>query len=145
MDENMYFDIEENVLVEVRGDEACIVIPDGVAVIKKCVFRRSAMKEVRFPESLRAIERAAFSGCIELASVWIPDGVERIAAFAFSACEALRDVVLPASLKRIRAGCFSRDYALQSISIPDVVTQVGTRLSPTASRCAALCCPRPLR
>ena len=110
------------------------VIPEGVASIGEQAYYSSAIKEVKFPSSLKTIESRAFASCRELQKVVIPgnvksvessafwscmieevvveDGVETIEARAFAACRNLREVSLPASLKkfgetgRFNAGVF---------------------------------------
>lgn len=125
----MYFDIENNVLVEIRGDEEHIVIPDGMIRIEQGVFRDSKMKEVEFPESLRAIERSAFCRCKELTSVTLPAGVEHIGTFAFSACEALRMLLRGlCAAQHQNSGCSDPDWNGGFLSLPVIEQRYVARI-----------------
>ena len=49
----MIFDIENNVLTGIRGDETTIEIPQGVVQINRAVFNKSTARNVIFPKSLK--------------------------------------------------------------------------------------------
>ena len=61
------FEIEGGILRRYRGDEAHVVIPEGVTEIGKL----------------------AFWGCKSLASVTIPESVTQIGSYVFALCEGL--------------------------------------------------------
>jgi hypothetical protein len=92
---------------------------------------------VIIPNSVTSIERYAFSGCRNLASVTIPDSVTSIGDGAFTDCESLTSVIIPNSVTSIDngwtydagrsyEGAFAGCYSLTSVTIPDSVTSIGS-------------------
>lgn len=78
------FVIENGVLIEYRGDDTDIVIPDNVV----------------------GIGDEAFADCGDICSVVIPDGVTEIGEDAFAWCYELQSIVIPESVADIKWSTF---------------------------------------
>lgn len=61
-------------------------------VLPEMVFCNLNLTEVQLPETLKSIDRIAFSGCKELNKLTIPSSVTSIGRQAFSYCSGLTDV-----------------------------------------------------
>ena len=95
MDSNLDFVIENGVLVQYKGPDGDVVIPDGVTEIGVWAFSYHAgLKSVTIPESVREIGEYAFFYCEGLTSVTIPEGVAKIHTCAFENCEGLTSVII---------------------------------------------------
>ena len=80
------------------------------------VFRKCyALKKVKLPKSIKAIQAHAFERCKNLRTVDIPEGVERIGARSFRLCESLKSIKFPSTLKEIEGEAFEDIYGLSKI------------------------------
>ena len=95
---------------------------------EKGVFRRTALKSVELPSTLRRIEFGAFCSCEDLKDVTLPDGLEYIgnAAFADSELDASSCQIRCA---RSRRKCFV-DAEASWLSCSGRECQTGTRRRP---------------
>ncbi len=99
-----------------------IIIPsevDGVPVIgiKEGVFEdNDRLAQIVLPETLRAIDARAFSGCDSLTEVVLPSSLEYIGDEAFHACTSLKSVTIGQNVRFIGNGAFSDCVALAEIS-----------------------------
>ena len=101
----------EDVLLEYTGDDAVVVVPDGIKIIAANAFsnisekdefiKDSKITEIILPEGLKTIEYGAFEGQTNLLCINIPEGVEVIESSAFSFCDNIREIILPKSIKEI--------------------------------------------
>lgn len=80
-------------------DEGNVVVPEGVKYIAPFVFQRKLMKTLQLPQSLQAIDEAAFEYCSNLEKLIIPDNVKEIGDHAFSGCDNLTEIHLPKDIK----------------------------------------------
>lgn len=77
-----------------------VKLPDGKSVINQLqaigdkAFRRTAIKEINFPNTLLSIGMEAFQFCNELTSVYIPSEVNAIYSRAFSDCDKLVEILV---------------------------------------------------
>ncbi len=55
-------------------------------------MQENSPKKITIPDSVKTIERHAFSYCTSLEEVIIPEGVETIGRGAFGGCESLRQI-----------------------------------------------------
>ncbi len=97
------FEIVDKILVDYKGQQQEVLIPQGVVDIKKY----------------------AFLNCESITGVVIPEGVIKIGESAFAGCKNLENVVLPESLITIDEEAFRGCTSLKEISIPDNVTTLG--------------------
>ena len=137
----MAFTIIANTLKKYEGNEAHVIIPEGIEAIADYAFYGAAMMEqVTFPESLREIGSDVFYGCEKLKEAWIPDGVSWMGSAVFSRCANLekvrlskrltslpkitffqcanlKEVILP-SVRRLSRACFQQCHSLETIGLP---------------------------
>lgn len=119
---------------------------DVVAIASSGFKNRTEIEYVVLPDTIRSIEKEAFSGCTRLARISFPDGVEMIgdSAFkgtaveavdlpgsvrsigkdAFSGCTQLTSLTLTSGLQRIESGAFS-GTGLDTLFLPETVNMVG--------------------
>ncbi len=101
------YQIENGVLLRYSGESHSLVIPAGVRVIGKDVFKGMAwLTDVVLPEGLTEIDDNAFKGCRQLAAIRFPEGLQRIGHFAFHRCHSLVSVLLPDSVTTLGTGVF---------------------------------------
>lgn len=100
--------IEERSFAHMYGLKTEVVIPEGVTEIGEGAFSCSYMPSVRFPSTLRKIEKQAFMYAHNLTKITLPDGLETIGDEAFDGCYFKKAIVLPASIKSIGKKAFHR-------------------------------------
>ena len=83
------------------GLQTEVVIPEGVTEIGESAFSCSHIPSVRFPSTLKKIEKQAFMYAFDLTKITLPDGLETIGDEAFGGCRFKKAIVLPASIKSI--------------------------------------------
>lgn len=108
-----------------EGECENIIIPEGVTVIATYAFRRSKIRSVILPSSLKYVHDSAFEECGRLTSVDFSKakGLEVIGANAFSST-GLLEAVLPDSVLEIGYGAFSICRSLMRIYIPSTVASM---------------------
>ena len=115
---------EENRLIGLNPDieEAPknMVIPEGIEIIGQGAFmskrfQHNNIKSVKFPDSLKKIEEAAFFQCIDLTDIQFGNGLECIEKNAFSSCIGLEEIVLPDNLQVIEGKAFANCSELKNI------------------------------
>lgn len=90
-----------------------------VTVIREEAFEDEIITSVVLPDSIREIQRSAFSTCRKLTSINLPDGLTDIAQNTFILCESLSNISLPKTVTKIHSGAFS-STALTSINLENV-------------------------
>ena len=120
------FNIKDGILVKYTGNEAEVVIPDGVTSIGEYPFWGcSRLTRVIIPNSVTSIGASAFYGCISLTGVIIPNSVTSIGVLAFWGCLSLTEVIIPNSVTSISDGAFYECRSLTRIDIPNSVKSIG--------------------
>ena len=137
---------DDGVLTKYTGNEATVVIPNGVTGIEWLAFKDcTALTDVTIPASVKSIEWDAFSGCESLETVtyngtlaqWcamdndyaLMDKAEHVILTG----ENNRDLkqattlVIPGDVERIGHNAFEHCTALTDVTIPDGVTSIGSR------------------
>lgn len=142
--------MEENPFIIVDGElRYCdiaepmeIVVPDGVTTICKDAFGNmmhyphdfytsestdieSSLFTIKLPESVKRIERLAFSNLAALTSVNIPEGVTEIGAYAFFNCLRLQSVTLSENVAKIGDYAFLNCKELNEVTINCKNAQIG--------------------
>lgn len=121
------FVIEKERLIQYKGKDAEVMIPDGITAIGTHAFYRNRkIKKVLIPEGVTKIEECAFGNCTKLSDVTIPDSVRIIETGAFSECDSLKSIVIPDGVTDIGEEAFCGCSDLEDISIPDSVICIGT-------------------
>ena len=137
------FAIKNGVLLRYSGLAVEIKIPENVEKIAEKAFKNCKNCETVFiPDSVRVIEREAFSGCpaskinlpINLKEIKpftfyrsaiteaiIPEGVEAVGDSAFFECFSLEKVVIPSSCRKVGANAFKGCSSLKELIIEEGV------------------------
>jgi hypothetical protein len=97
-----------------------IVIPDSVRSIDKFAFSNCGrLTYAAICEGVTSIKWSTFSGCSSLVSVMIPDSVTSIDGYAFHCCSSLTGVTIGSNVTSIKAGAFYGCSGLTSVTIPN--------------------------
>ncbi len=116
----MELNIVDGVLIEVKGKETHVKIPDGVKEISGKVFKNhEEIKTIEFPNDLERIGRDAFINCSSLTELHFPDNLKEINWNAFNGCIGLTKIHLPDSLEKIEDDIFSGCENLTTIHLPN--------------------------
>jgi len=87
----------------------------GLVSIGSYAFLKTKIKQITIPSSVKTIDVAAFSHCLELESVVLNEGVETISPSAFASNTRLIEFVVPASVKDIHELVFDKCTALEAV------------------------------
>lgn len=97
--------IIENGVLQYRGREKQVVIPEGVTKIGKRAFAAwMSLTRVTVPEGVEAINAEAFYECRELERIDLPASVKKIGESAFWGCSNHLTIYAP-------AGSYAQSYA----------------------------------
>lgn len=121
-------------IVGYTGDATNITIPstlDGYIVedIATYAFEdNTQITSVNFPKTLKKVEYCAFSGCTNLASIYVESGDIEFSYYTnsvFKGCNNLTNVTFANDIDKIPAGICWNLTNLKTIDIPDGVTKIG--------------------
>lgn len=101
-----------------------VTIPDGITAIGNAAFRKSSVKTVILPSSVKRIGASAFEQCGELTNIILPFKLKSIGDDAFNSCTALETMCLPESVEKIGAGIFMDCRSLTKVVLPAAVTEI---------------------
>lgn len=88
-----YTDGNEKILMDYTGENASVVIPEGVTEIYKyAFFNNTNITNVVISEGVTKIGSSSFSGCTNLTSITVPVSVTEVWGGVTSGCTALQDV-----------------------------------------------------
>lgn len=119
------FDVRHSFLCAYNGNDADVVIPEGIIKISAYCFKNKNIKSVTIPATVTEIETHAFDSCASLEKVDIKDGAAqgtglvRINTYAFNDCTSLRSITLPSTIKTIGHQAFTHCHALHEIILPE--------------------------
>ncbi len=112
------------------GSDTDIIIPDmaeGLPVLvigEKAFWDNETLKNVKFPESLRTVDRYAFQKCTSLTTVEFNKRLETINDYAFNQT-SITELDFPVSLALIGKYSFSECVGFTRLTIPPRVESVG--------------------
>lgn len=132
-------------LLEYKGKDKEVIVPDGIQVIGWCAFNNTKVQRVVLPKSVTQIEGYAFSNCKELEEIIIPYENCVIGEGAFQGCDKLvgdsefviqgsslfeykgsgKQVVVPNGVTTISTRVFSRNEVLESVVLPASLVEIG--------------------
>lgn len=93
-----------------------------VTTIGENAFNGVFMNSIKFPNSLKTIEKGAFDGT-GFINISLPEGIEKLGYNAFARCEYLKKVHLPSTLKDVSEDfIFGGCYNLESIEFDSQAT-----------------------
>lgn len=119
------FRMEGSRLVQYRGTETSVSIPDTVEVIGESAFENNTTVElVVVPNSVKRIEKYAFWGCDNLEQVVLGKGITEIGDFAFANCKGLEQMTIPSNVKYIGILAFADCVNMTDIGIPPEVVGI---------------------
>ena len=118
---NVEYEINENeVIIKGYSGGDKLIIPDYIenypvteiasGAFSAALMHAHSMKEIIFPNTLKVIRSAAFSGCYNLYKIIIPEGVTTIESSAFGGCIQLKTVILPKSVSNVDENAFTITY-----------------------------------
>lgn len=88
-----YNDGNKKILMDYTGENASVVIPEGVTEIYQYAFYNNTnITDVVISEGVTKIGAAAFSGCVNLTGITIPVSVTEAWGGVATGCTALQDV-----------------------------------------------------
>ena len=123
---NEDFEIDGTTLVNYKGSDSNVTIPDGITKIgDMAVDNRYGLKSITIPNSVKKIDKYAFFDCRNLTSITIPNSVTYIGMNAFNGCRNLVSITIPNSVKEIGGEVFRDCTSLKSIKIPNSVERIG--------------------
>ncbi|WP_044600268.1 leucine-rich repeat protein, partial [Candidatus Stoquefichus massiliensis] len=121
------FKIENNILVEYRGDAENVIIPDGVVEIGTSVFENNQIiKSVQFPETLRIIGKYAFRKCTNLVEAKLPSHLTTIDLWAFSHTK-LKKIYIPKTLNKTNTPFYNCEY-IEEVEFENGITEIPAEL-----------------
>jgi len=119
------FEIENGVLLQYRGQEAHVLVPEGVTSIGNYAFRKQKrLKTILFPRTLTSVGYRAFWKCRNLKWLVFPDAVTVITEEAFQHCQNLKSVTLEGTEMNIGKNAFRDCYKLKTLTISGKVRTI---------------------
>ena len=113
-----------------------IEIPDSVSAINLAAFSNfTNLKNIEIPDSVTSIDESAFSLCTSLKNIKLPNELTEISKKLFLNCTSLINVQMPNNITKIGEYAFYGCSSLKSIEIPDGVTTIDEQ---AFSNCSSL-------
>lgn len=124
IDNNSDFVIQDGVLVDYKGSDIYVVVPDGVTKIGDYAFAGcNSLKSIQLPNTVTYIGDYAFSSCNSLESIQLPERVTEMGEHAFMYCRSLKNLKIPEGATYIEFyGWGGND--LESIQFPSTITRI---------------------
>ncbi|HEX9059730.1 MAG TPA: leucine-rich repeat domain-containing protein, partial [Clostridia bacterium] len=120
------FFISGTTLVQYRGSEERVVVPDGIAVIVEKAFAgNGVVGKVILPDSVQEIREEAFADCLAMQTIDIKEGLNYLGKSAFENCVKLIRAELPESLTKIEKSAFNRCRKLNEVLFGSNVAEIG--------------------
>lgn len=118
------FTIRSGRLIEYRGQQETVIIPQGVEIICENAFLTGAkITKIILPPSIKEIDNRAFSKCVSLKEINLPSSLTRIGSYAFS-CTQIEKLDFPSSIMVIGTGAFEYTSIKEAI-LPHGITHMG--------------------
>lgn len=106
-----------------------VIIPEGVTNIGDGAFNSGdipmSYSEIKFPKTLKSIEREAFSNNDSVTEISLSDGLESIGTYAFAGNTSLVKVSIGDGITELSEGVFSGDTILKNVSLPYGLKSIG--------------------
>ena len=122
------FWIENSVLKEYNapksGNES-VVIPDGVTVIGKNVFKDCLATRIVVPEGVIRIAEGAFEYYPNLTSIVLPNTITKIEREAFASCKSLVSILIPDSVISLGERVFMWCEKLTEMTLSKGLLRIG--------------------
>lgn len=119
------FFISGTTLIQYRGNEERVVVPEGITVIGEKAFAgNEAVGKVVLPDSIKEIREEAFADCLLLQTINLDEGLEHIGQSAFENCLKLIRADLPESITIIEKSSFNRCKKLSEVVFGSKVKEI---------------------
>ncbi len=82
-------------------------------------FFTSVAEKIVIPDTVKVIDKMAFTDCSKLKEIVIPEGVEIIGDEVFAGCSSLEKITIPASVKEIGKNLFDSCTMLAEIEVAE--------------------------
>lgn len=102
-----------------------VILSRGLTEIGIAMFQKTNLVNIKIPQNITKINKAAFQACPKLQSLIIPDSVVNIEEQICYQCSQLTNVVLPTNIEIIPQLAFMDCNALTTITIPSNVKEIG--------------------
>lgn len=106
------------------ASEGGILYNKAKTTLIRCPIVSKKYVTVQIPDTVTALAKNAFAGCLLLEHITVPSGVRHIPDSAFSDCEHLSDVTISDGLELIESAAFIRCKSLHSITLPKTVKKI---------------------
>lgn len=111
-------------LISYFGTDSKFAVPLGVEIIgEKAFAENDFITEIKFPSTLRTIEKEAFQYCLKLNRVTIPESVISIGINTFYGCESLCEVHLNGKMDCIPSGAFM-GCRISRLVLPETLVEI---------------------
>lgn len=112
------FVIINGILLEYKGRQPEVIIPDNVEVIVESSFSDNKyIESVVMSDNVTKIGRYVFDNCINLKSIRLSENIASIDYYTFADCISLESIEIPESVKEIRTGAFSGCVRLNEVKV----------------------------
>ena len=117
--DNVLFSSDGKVLISYCSPKDEYAIPNGVERIGVGAFRDTPIRKISFPESLKIIDKEAFSSAEKLEDVKFPNSLKEIREKAFKWCSFKTNVVtFPCNIEKIDSDAFGFDWYIKMVKVP---------------------------
>lgn len=97
--------------------EGTLTVREGTtSIAEEALLRCKKLTGVSLPDSLKAIDRRAFSGCTNITAFDIPSAVDYIGTAAFLDCASITSIALPEAITEIAFSMFNGCTSLEEIN-----------------------------
>jgi len=127
VDDTLNFDIDEGLLIEYKGNQPVVVIPETVQYIDQQAFSSNqTMKALVIPSSVTFVDNNAFEYCPQLSGVYFPNSVIKLGENMFKESRQVSYIHLSNKITAIPKLAFADLENLKFINIPKKVTKIET-------------------
>lgn len=120
------FYIAGKVLMEYRGNEERVTIPDGIRIIAEgCFAGNEAIGRVILPDSITEIQENAFKNCVSLQTIRLSENLRLVEKGAFENCRKLLKIILPETTEKLGESAFKRCQNLNLFQMNKNIKEIG--------------------
>ncbi len=134
---------DKAVIVDYKGKNETVIIPDEIAGKPVCAIDDNALENKLFirnvvlGENVVRIGNSAFKNCQWLSKITFNDKIESIGASAFEECEALKEITIPEKVKEIKERTFF-NCGMLPLVIAKGVEKIGAEAFANDDGCTSL-------
>lgn len=117
--DNVLYSSDGKTLISYCSSKTEYTVPSGVERIGIGAFRDTTIKKIHLPDTLKIIDKYAFSDADELDGVSFPESLREIHEKAFDWCDFHSGFIsLPSSVEHIDSEAFDFDWHIKLIKVP---------------------------